>query len=365
MFSYWEEKEFSNYDTVIIGAGLAGLFTSLFLKKKYPSWRILVLDKNMFPMASTKNAGFACMGSITELEDDLKTSTLSEVISLVEERYKGLEILRQELGDQSISYQSNGSFELIEKENTQVVSKISEWNKELYFIANQEAFSVASLSDRSFRGFSAMVKNEWEGEIDTGKMYQTLLSKNREQQVEIRMNTAVVDFEKKSDSYEIRLENDFILKSPQLILCTNAFTEKLLPKVKIQPARGIVLITKPIDQLTFRGIYHFDTGYYYFREIHGRVLFGGGRHKDVETETTSKLGINDSILSDLTKKLDEKILPEIPYEIDCAWSGIMGKSKTKKPICEQLDEGLILLAGFGGMGVALAPYKAKALVNLL
>ena len=365
MFSYWEKKKFSTYDTIIVGAGLAGLFTSLFLKQKYPTERILVLDKEMFPAASTKNAGFACMGSITELEDDLKTSSLTEVISLVEERYKGLEILREELGDPEIAYQSNGSFELLEKGQDEVVSKISDWNQSLFSIANQNAFSLSSISGKSFSGFSGAIKNEWEGEIDTGKMYERLLQKNRERHVEIRMNTTVVGFEKKLGVFEVELENGFILKSTRLIICNNAFTNRLLPAVKITPARGLVLITKPVVSIPFRGIYHFEKGYYYFREIDNRVLFGGGRQLDINEETTDKLGVNDLIYADLKKKLQEKILPNTPYEIDYAWSGIMGRSKTKNPICKQLDEGLFLLAGFGGMGVALAPYKAKLLLSLI
>ena len=35
-------------------------------------------------------------------------------------------------------------------------------------------------------------------------------------------------------------------------------------------------------------IFHFNEGFYYFRNIHNRVLLGGGRQLDKKGETTTK-----------------------------------------------------------------------------
>ncbi|MDP4601126.1 MAG: FAD-dependent oxidoreductase, partial [Polaribacter sp.] len=66
--SYWELKEwFSNIDFTIVGSGIIGLNCALQLKKKHPNARILILEKGILPQgASTKNAGFACFGSLSE-----------------------------------------------------------------------------------------------------------------------------------------------------------------------------------------------------------------------------------------------------------------------------------------------------------
>ena len=365
MFSYWERKYFTKYDNIIIGAGLAGLFTAYNLKKKFPKESVLVLDQGMFPAASTKNAGFACMGSITELEDDLQHNSQDEVLSLFEKRYQGLQIMRETLGDENISYKENGSYELIKQHDEAIISKISDWNKRLFYIAGGNAFSVSEISQTSFSGFSSMIKNELEGEIDTGSMYKTLMHKTKNLGVEVVLNTTVSKFEKDDNGYQVLLKDGFGLIAKRLILCTNAFTSALIPEAHIAPARGQVLITKSILNLPFKGIYHFDRGYYYFREIDGRVLFGGGRQLDEKGETTSELGMSSLILEDLKKKLEEQILPNTKFEIDYTWSGIMGKSASKEPLLKQVDDSLYLLAGFGGMGVALAPYMAKELVEML
>ena len=91
MLSYWESQSFLHYHYIIIGSGITGLSTAIELKEKYPLRSVLVLERGLLPTgASTRNAGFACMGSVTELLDDLKDMTEEEVVKLVEWRKKGL-----------------------------------------------------------------------------------------------------------------------------------------------------------------------------------------------------------------------------------------------------------------------------------
>ena len=94
-YSYWELKEwFTNIDFTIVGSGIVGLNCALTLKRKYPKAKIIILEKGMLPQgASTKNAGFACFGSLSELIDDLKSHSEEEVFNLVDKRWKGLKLL--------------------------------------------------------------------------------------------------------------------------------------------------------------------------------------------------------------------------------------------------------------------------------
>jgi len=70
--SYWEEKYyFEDNDLVVVGAGIVGLSTAIAAKILQPNLKILVLERSTLPSgASTKNAGFACFGSVTELLSD-------------------------------------------------------------------------------------------------------------------------------------------------------------------------------------------------------------------------------------------------------------------------------------------------------
>src|SRR5690606_33377787 len=79
--------------------------------------KILILERSFLPNgASTKNAGFATFGSLSEILSDLNTHSEEEVLSLVRKRLKGLELLRKNLGDDTIDYQSWGGTELFTKE---------------------------------------------------------------------------------------------------------------------------------------------------------------------------------------------------------------------------------------------------------
>ena len=119
--SFWEKSTFfAEIDVAIIGSGLVGLNAAITLKALRPSWKIVVLEKGVLPSgASTRNAGFACVGSPSELLDDLTYQTENEVFRVVEKRWKGLEKLLNRVGEDALDFQKNGGYELfLEKDRS-------------------------------------------------------------------------------------------------------------------------------------------------------------------------------------------------------------------------------------------------------
>src|SRR5690349_6919396 len=113
MLSYWEQQSFSSYHHIVIGAGITGLSVAIELAQRYPDERVLVLERGLLPTgATTRNAGFACMGSATELLDDLERNTEDDVIALFLRRKRGLDKLRQRLSDDALGYRAEGGYEL-------------------------------------------------------------------------------------------------------------------------------------------------------------------------------------------------------------------------------------------------------------
>ena len=135
----------------------------------------------------------------------------------------------------------------------------------------------------------------------------------------------------------------------------NSFRKKILP------ARAQVLITKPIPDLKIKGTFHYDRGYYYFRNIDGRILLGGGRNLDFEGETTTVLSNTDFVLKRLSDILSTVILPNTPYEIDYSWAGIMGVGKTKMPIIKKVEDSIYCGVRLGGMGIAIGTLVGQKL----
>ncbi|HEV2830389.1 MAG TPA: FAD-dependent oxidoreductase [Hanamia sp.] len=375
MFSYWEQQSFTFYDHIIVGAGIVGLSTAIELKERFPMASVLVLERDLLPAsASSRNAGFACMGSVTELLDDLTVMKETEVFNLFEWRKRGLEKLRKRLGDINIGYAERGSYELINDKETGALDSIAYLNKLLQPITQKPAFRLVNTKIDEF-GFSkdhtkALIENTCEGELHTGKMLKALTGHALRAGIEIKTGAEVINFTDDASYVFIKIKVPFtnkalILHSRSLVLCTNAFTKELLPAEDVRPGRGQVLVTQPIRGLKFKGIFHFDKGYYYFREIDGRVLLGGGRHLDFEGETTTDPGLNETIQLDLEKKLKEIILPGIPFSIERRWSGIMAFGSTKYPIVKAFSPKVFGAFRMGGMGVALGSEVASQVADLV
>ena len=114
MFSYWEEEYWKlDFDFVIIGLGIVGINTAIDLKTRFPNASIAVLERGGLPTgASTKNAGFACFGTVGEILHDLNTQTEAQVIETIKMRWKGLELLKNRVPLSSMHYQNNGGTEV-------------------------------------------------------------------------------------------------------------------------------------------------------------------------------------------------------------------------------------------------------------
>jgi glycine/D-amino acid oxidase-like deaminating enzyme len=373
MLSYWEQQSFSYYDHIIIGSGIVGLSTAIELKERFPSADVLVLERGLLPTgASSRNAGFACMGSVTELLADLETMTEEEVFLLFEARKKGLERLRNRLGDATIGYAANGSYELISEQETDALERIDYLNQLLLPVTQIPAFRINNENISRF-GFSqnytaALIENTCEGELNTGKMLKALVAHALKAGVMILTGAEVMSFEEVGDKVVIEVKDQFrnevmTLHSRTAVFCTNAFTRQFFPDEDVTPGRGQVLITQPIDGLKFKGVYHFDKGYYYFREIDGRVLLGGGRNLDFKGETTTALELSDRIQLDLEAKLQEIILPDTHFQIAQRWSGIMAFGATKQPVVKAFSDKIFGAFRLGGMGVALGSEVAMQLAD--
>ena len=364
MLSYWEQESFTKYDIAIIGAGITGLSTAIELKEKEPKLNIVVLERGLIPTgASTKNAGFACVGSLTEILDDLAEMSVSEVVELVKFRKEGLELLRNRLGDQNIGYKEDGSYELC-FDDRNYDKDIEKVNGYLFPVFEKNVFKI---SDKKF-GFNTAVKtiieSSAEGQIHTGMMMKNLLMTAGKLGVEIKTGFQVESI--KAVSQHVKITSELLtITVRQVCVCSNAFAKSLLPSIKMKPGRGQVLITNPIKDLPFKGSFHFMEGYYYFRTINDRVLFGGGRQIDFDTETSTEFELNHKILSDLELKLREIILPNTSFKVDRQWTGIMVFGENKKPIIKEVTENVFAAVRFGGMGVAIGSKAAEMIAELM
>lgn len=358
--SFWErDTYFSNIDVLIIGSGIVGLNAALSLKTRQPRLKVLVVERGLLPTGgSSKNAGFACFGSPSELLDDLSHHSEEKVFSLVERRWKGLQRLRQNLGDSTLDYQRWGGYELFDDDALYEVcaSRLSYFNRHLQAIVGEpDIYRISNHKIRNFgfKNVNHLIESTAEGQIDTGKMILALTQKVQALGVLIVNGLEVQELHDEGTGITAITDKGLTLIARTALVATNGFARQLLPALSIVPARAQVLVTKPIPDLKIKGTFHYDKGYYYFRNIGDRVLFGGGRNLNFQAEETPELGLTDIVQRKLELLLKEVILPDTPFEIEQRWSGIMGMGNEKTTIVQRVSDSISCAIRLSGMGVAI------------
>ena len=338
------------------------------MKKKYPQWKIVIVERGYLPSgASTKNAGFACFGSPSELFEDLKTIPENQVWETFNARYSGLKTLFELVDPLKIEYNACGSYDLLRTNDEDIDPDfIAYLNNESQKITKKDKTYLTENDPNrkfGFRGLKTAYFNSVEGSINTGKLIEQLHQKAIQAGISILFGMECQKYEATKDGVLITLSIGE-MKVDRLIICSNGFAAQLVDEDVI-PARAQVLITKPIPNLSLNSTFHMDKGYYYFRSINNRILLGGGRNLDINGETTTDLVTTEHIQTALRNILDEIIMPNQDVEIDYSWSGIMGVGKSKQPIVKKIADNVYVGIRMGGMGVAIGAAVGQQLSELI
>jgi hypothetical protein len=372
--SYWEiEQYLQDINLLVVGSGIVGLTTAIFYKKRHPEKRVIIIEKGLLPSgASTKNAGFACFGSPSEILADLNHSSEEEVYAIIKSRLEGLSELRMLVGDSNLSFNPCGGFEVFRPEDEMLYELCMEFlprlNSELSGRLNLDvAFENmdGQIDGLQLSNVEHLIKNNYEGAIDTGKMMGSLIKLAHDLDIIILNGMEVKSLSNGNSKVEIALFNGWNFNATKVHIATNGFANKLLPELEIKPARAQVLITSKVDNLKLNGTFHLEEGFYYFRNIDNRILLGGGRNLDLSTETTTKIEITEKIQSKLDEILSSIILPHTDYTIEHRWAGIMGIGAVKKPIIKHISELVTCSVRLGGMGIAIGTSIGKESAELI
>lgn len=356
-FSFWEREEWlKSPDLFIVGAGIVGASVALFYKQQYPDHDVVIADRGFAPYgASTRNAGFACIGSISEHLADINKAGAETVFSRINRRWNGLQLLRSTIGDEGLDYEHTGGYEIFtnDEKYQESADQVEYMNRTLEsMIGVKDVYSTTT-----YEGYPA-IKNRVEGSINSGKMMRQLHEKLMDAGVKVWWNCPVTAV----TSNKVSLQNLFEIYPQKTVLAVNGFVSTLAD-LPVKPARGYVFITKPIRDLKWKAIFHFNQGYVYFRNVGNCLLLGGGRDQAIQEETTHEFGINQKIKTYLLEFADQVLNIPSGWEIDMEWSGIMGMTENKEPIIQQIKPSVWAVAGLSGMGIAIGMQVAKDVVS--
>jgi len=371
--SIWEKESFyAPQDIIIAGAGLMGLWSALELKKRNDKLRITIVERATTPLgASTRNAGFACFGSPTELLHDAETLGTESMLAVVEMRYKGIEKIKSHFTHEQIGFDACGGYECINinYKHWNVLDEKIDWlNTSLKGIMGKENIfhrADQKLTSLGLRGFDSLIENASEAALHSGKLVQSLTQKVQSTGVNILYGIQVTGFEKNGSRVNLQTNKQINLSAKQVLFSTNAFTNELVPELKITPARGQVIVTSPIPGLAMKGTFHYDEGFYYWRNLGDRILIGGARNSAFKEEQTIDLSGSETVKHALETFLENHVDPSYQYKIEHHWSGIMAFTPDKKPFTGRVADGVFASIACNGIGVALTPVVAEKVADLL
>ena len=369
--SYWERETFlENYDIIVVGAGIAGLSTALELKKNRPDFRVVVLERSwLSDGASSKNAGFACYGSISEFVDDMKDMSFDDVVSLATRRFRGLEKLVNEYSEEVLKLEWNGGHEVFFQEDESSFNEccafVDRFNDAFEKTLNIRPYTVLRVLEfQGVKNLVGVISNKYEGGLNTGAMLNAMRNRALSLGVHIFNGVEVKGYASSENEVKVETTNG-IWKAKRIAFCTSSFHSELFEDLQMSSKRNQVVVTKPIVNLQLNGTFHHYKGFNYFRNIDGRILMGGMRHQFPDTESTGIQGNTDEVVRALTNFLQHKIHTTSEIEIDIAWSGILGVGKDERSVVTQVQENVFVGARLGGIGVAIGSLVGQELAELI
>jgi glycine/D-amino acid oxidase-like deaminating enzyme len=369
--SYWERESFlEHYDAIVVGAGIAGLSAAVELKKRQPDFSIAVLERSwLSDGASSKNAGFACFGSVSEFVDDLKDMSFDDVVNLAIRRFRGVGKLVKEYSEEVLKLEWNGGHELFFQEDeasfNECCAYVDEFNNSFEAVLNIRPYTVLCVEEfQGIKNLVGVISNKFEGGLNTGAMLKAMRDRAWSLGVQVFNGVEVMSYSSEQNALKVKTSIG-LWKAKRIAFCTSSFHSDIFPDLQMNSKRNQVVITKPISDLKLNGTFHHQQGFNYFRNIDGRILMGGMRHHFPNTESTGIQGNTEEVVSALTDFLQHKIYTTSEIEIDLAWSGILGVGKDERPVVKEVEENVFVGVCLGGIGVAIGSLIGEELAELI
>jgi glycine/D-amino acid oxidase-like deaminating enzyme len=350
-------------DVLIVGAGFSGSWLAYFLKKKQPSLRVTIVERDFFTLgASARNAGFLSCGNVSEWLEDERDLGREEMLCTFEARVQGIEIIRSELGP-DVDVDPCGSIDadaITDEKRT--LARVLNGVLRDRGMAPIYATRTVRIGGRDVEAFV----NGFDGAVNPCQILQSLHARLRRLGVELHFGVTVTAIGAGRAQLSGQGGTTGTIRYERAMLCVNAFAPKLHAGSAIAPARGQVIVTSPCRTDTHRSLGFLDGGYDYFRFVGDRVLVGGGRRRFKAAEGTDRIEATAELRAYLVA-LAERVIGHAQFTVDFHWAGIMGLqsgghasiSGMRKPL--RIDATTEELSSCGGWGVTLSPVVARSI----
>lgn len=371
-------REHRTADVVIIGAGITGCSAALWLARA--GARVVVLEgREVAAAASGRNGGFLLGGTAETYATSIvhygrERARRSWVFSL--ENHNLAAQLAEEMTFRGweVGYHRSGSMRIastdVELENV--------WESvRLLLEDGWEAtqLDVNELPERIRGSYLGGSFHPMDGEVQPVAFVRGLARLAAAAGAEFYMHSPVIALAE-HDNHVRAATAEGAVEAEMALLATNAHLPGLLSQIgaewlgaAIQPIRGQVLATTPLDEELFVWPCYADEGYQYWRQLaDGRLVIGGWRNRSFETEYTDDETPGEPVQRHLDAFLREQLrVSEREAAVEHRWAGIMAFSRDGQPLVGKVPASsrCYVAGAYTGHGNAYAIASAQVVSELI
>ena len=357
-------------DVCIIGAGLSGISSALYLSKINPSLNIVILEKNKVGWGASGRNGGQLLHSFSGENYSGQKHTQEEIKTLWQFTLEAVREVKKNIKDLNIQC------DLIEGYIQAAVNKSHDEELKKYVDQLQTEYNYESatyLSKSQMEQYfespyykSAMYDSEC-GQIHPlnyclGLAKELLKNKN----CKIFEDTGVISYNSQN-KVTINTEKNINIKANKLIICCNAYIGDLNKNLrrKIMPVKTYVsaftqIPKKELDKYFRKPITVGDMLFVlnYFRlDSNNNLIFGGG----VSYSNIDPINLELSLIKSI-----RKILPGLEkFKAWCTWSGHVAITVNRFPHIGSIDNNIFFAQGYSGHGLAITTMVGKMLAEVI
>jgi gamma-glutamylputrescine oxidase len=341
------ERKDGHVDVAVVGAGVTGLSCALTLAENGARVRVHEA-RTVASGASGRNGGFALGGGAMPYhvaKDELGPERARWLWVLAEralDRMEGLagDALRR-VGSLWLAADEQERAELL-REHAALVEDgfAAEWIDE----------PTGALAGR-YRG---AILHPRDGSLQPARWVRRLAARAAAAGAEIREHDRV-------DSVEG-------LDADSVVVASDGYPAGLVPALDavVQPTRGQVIVTEPLDELLYGRPHYARYGFDYWQQLPDRrLVLGGRRDRDLEREATAEEATTPTIQAALEEFAQELVgrKPTITHR----WSGIFGSTPDRLPLVGEVPgyEGVWVSRGYSGHGNVLGLACGELVANAI
>ena len=357
-------------DVCIIGAGLSGISSALYLSKINPSLNIVILEKNKVGWGASGRNGGQLLHSFSGENYSGQKHTQEEIKTLWQFTLEAVREVKKNIKDLNIQCDLIEGYiqAAVNKSHDEELKKYVDQLQTEYYYESATYLSKSQLEQYFESPYykSAMYDSEC-GQIHPlnyclGLAKELLKNKN----CKIFEDTEVISYNSQN-KVTINTEKNINIKADKLIICCNAYIGDLNKSLrrKIMPVKTYVsaftqIPKKELDKYFRKPITVGDMLFVlnYFRlDSNNNLIFGGG----VSYSNIDPINLELSL-----KKSIRKILPGLEkFKAWCTWSGHVAITVNRFPHIGSIDNNIFFAQGYSGHGLAITTMVGKMLAEVI